>query len=57
MEKSFMEGHITTLSAVDTVADGCAVKTPGDLTYASARSIWIRLLPYLKWKLCLHFCP
>ena len=34
MEKSFMEGHITTLSAVDTVADGCAVKTPGDLTYA-----------------------
>ena len=34
MEKSFMEGHITTLSAVDTVADGCAVKTSGDLTYA-----------------------
>ena len=34
MEKSFMEGHVTTLSAVDTVADGCAVKTPGDLTYA-----------------------
>ena len=34
MEKSFMEGHVITLSAVDTVADGCAVKTPGDLTYA-----------------------
>ena len=34
MEKSFMEGHVTTLPAVDTVADGCAVKTPGDLTYA-----------------------
>ena len=34
MEKSFMEGHVTTLPAVDTVADGCAVKAPGDLTYA-----------------------
>lgn len=34
MEQSFMQGHVTTLSAVDTVADGCAVKTPGDLTYA-----------------------
>ena len=34
MEKSFAEGHVATLSAVDTVADGCAVKTPGDLTYA-----------------------
>ena len=34
MENSFIRGQVSSLSAVDTVADGCAVKTPGDLTYA-----------------------
>ena len=34
MENSFNRGQVSSLSAVDTVADGCAVKTPGDLTYA-----------------------
>lgn len=37
MEKSFQENGVATLPAVDTVADGCAVKTPGDLTYAFCR--------------------
>ena len=34
MKAAFKAGGITTLPAVDTVADGCAVKTPGTLTYA-----------------------
>lgn len=34
MKASFQKGKVTTLKAVDTVADGCAVKTPGALTYA-----------------------
>lgn len=34
MENSFARGQVSSLSFVETVADGCAVKTPGDLTYA-----------------------
>ena len=34
MENSFARGQVSTLSFVETVADGCAVKTPGELTYA-----------------------
>ena len=34
MENAFAKGGVATLPAVDTVADGCAVKTPGDVTYA-----------------------
>ena len=34
MDNAFKKGHVDTLSFVDTVADGCAVKTPGQLTYA-----------------------
>lgn len=34
MQTSFHKGKVTTLRNVDTVADGCAVKTPGKLTYA-----------------------
>lgn len=34
MEAAFKAGKVVTLPAVDTVADGCAVKTAGDLTYA-----------------------
>lgn len=37
MENSFARGQVSSLTAVDTVADGCAVKTPGDLTYAFCR--------------------
>ncbi len=37
MKAAFKAGKVTTLPAVDTVADGCAVKTPGDLTYAFCR--------------------
>ena len=37
MEAAFAAGKVTTLPAVDTVADGCAVKTVGDLTYAFCR--------------------
>ncbi|MEZ3420838.1 MAG: threonine ammonia-lyase [Eubacterium sp.] len=33
MEKSIVDGEIETLSKVQTIADGIAVKTPGDLTY------------------------
>ncbi|MCI5567667.1 MAG: threonine ammonia-lyase [Veillonellaceae bacterium] len=33
MKTSFSKGHVSSLHTVDTVADGCAVKTPGDLTY------------------------
>lgn len=34
MSAAFRVGGVTTLASVDTVADGCAVKTPGALTYA-----------------------
>ena len=34
MEAAFKAGGVVSLPAVDTVADGCAVKTPGTLTYA-----------------------
>ena len=37
MEAAFAAGKVTTLPAVDTVADGCAVKTVGELTYAFCR--------------------
>ena len=37
MKAAFKAGGVTTLPAVDTVADGCAVKTPGTLTYAFCR--------------------
>lgn len=33
MEKSIVDGEIETLAKVQTIADGIAVKTPGDLTY------------------------
>ena len=33
MEKSILNGEIKTLDNVNTIADGIAVKTPGDLTY------------------------
>lgn len=33
MEKSILNGEIETLDNVNTIADGIAVKTPGDLTY------------------------
>lgn len=33
MQRSFEKGKVCTLRSVDTVADGCAVKTPGKLTY------------------------
>ena len=33
MKNSVMDGHITSLSSVSTIADGIAVKTPGTLTY------------------------
>ncbi|MBR5163358.1 MAG: threonine ammonia-lyase, partial [Schwartzia sp.] len=34
MKAAFKAGGVTTLPSVDTVADGCAVKTPGEITYA-----------------------
>ena len=34
MRAAFDAGKVVTLPGVDTVADGCAVKTAGDLTYA-----------------------
>lgn len=37
MENSFQQGAVASLASADTVADGCAVKTPGDLTYAFCR--------------------
>ena len=37
MKAAFKAGSVTTLPAVDTVADGCAVKTAGALTYAFCR--------------------
>lgn len=37
MEAAFKAGKVVTLPAVDTVADGCAVKTAGNLTYAFCR--------------------
>lgn len=33
MERSIMDGKIETLSRVQTIADGIAVKTPGDVTF------------------------
>jgi threonine dehydratase len=33
MQKSIADGEIETLGSVNTIADGIAVKTPGDLTY------------------------
>ncbi|MDD3396095.1 MAG: threonine ammonia-lyase [Acidaminococcaceae bacterium] len=37
MQQSLAAGHVVSLPVVDTVADGCAVKTPGDLTFAFCR--------------------
>lgn len=37
MDASFKADKVVSLAAVDTVADGCAVKTPGNLTYAFCR--------------------
>nr|MBO6295631.1 pyridoxal-phosphate dependent enzyme [Schwartzia sp. (in: firmicutes)] len=37
MKAAFKAGGVTTLPAVDTIADGCAVKTAGSLTYAFCR--------------------
>ena len=34
MKAALDNGHIVTLDSADTVADGCAVKTAGDLTFA-----------------------
>ena len=34
MKASFAKGKVVSLRTVDTVADGCAVKTPGKLTFA-----------------------
>lgn len=34
MQAAFTHGQIVTLPHIDTVADGCAVKTAGELTYA-----------------------
>lgn len=33
MQRSIIDGEIKTLDSVNTIADGIAVKTPGDLTY------------------------
>lgn len=34
MERSFKEGQLTSLDTVSTIAEGIAVKSPGDLTFA-----------------------
>jgi threonine dehydratase len=34
MQKAFSKGKVSSLRNADTVADGCAVKTPGSLTFA-----------------------
>lgn len=34
MERSFKSGKLTSLDRVDTIAEGIAVKTPGDLTFS-----------------------
>lgn len=34
MEQSFLKGELTPLSSVSTIADGIAVKSPGDLTFS-----------------------
>lgn len=34
MEQSFKNGNLTSLNSVNTIADGIAVKSPGDLTYS-----------------------
>lgn len=33
MEQSFKNGNLISLDSVNTIADGIAVKSPGDLTY------------------------
>lgn len=37
MEKSFKDGHLVSLNSVNTIADGIAVKSPGELTYEIIR--------------------
>lgn len=37
MEKSFKEGKLHSLESVNTIADGIAVKSPGELTYSIIR--------------------
>lgn len=37
MDASFKADKVVSLESVDTVADGCAVKTPGNLTFAFCR--------------------
>ena len=37
MKKSFHEGHAATLKSANTIADGAAVKTPGELTFEICR--------------------
>ncbi len=34
MEQSFLKGELTPLSSVSTIADGIAVKSPGDITFS-----------------------
>lgn len=38
MAKSFTKGKVSSLRSADTVADGCAVKTPGKITFACCRT-------------------
>ncbi|MGL4761907.1 MAG: threonine ammonia-lyase [Sarcina sp.] len=39
MQQSFINGRVTTLDKVRTIADGIAVKTPGDLTFTIIKDL------------------
>ena len=34
MQESIKQGHVVTLNSANTIADGTAVKTPGDFTFS-----------------------
>ena len=47
MKASLKEGHVVTLPTVNTIADGTAVKTPGDKLFPIFRRIWMISSPFL----------
>lgn len=45
MQESVRRGEVTTLDSVNTIADGTAVKTPGEKSSHTSRKMWMKSLP------------
>ncbi|MEI3192650.1 MAG: threonine ammonia-lyase [Lachnospiraceae bacterium] len=55
MKASLKEGHVVTLPTVNTIADGTAVKTPGEKLFRIFRRIWMISSPFLMLILSVPF--